>query len=57
MRRSVLVVLLAGLAGPCTPALAATVRVDARKSVVIYRAAPNERNDVRIAESMGGLGR
>jgi hypothetical protein len=53
MRRSVLVVLLAGLTMPCAPALAATARVDARKGVVVYRAGPNERNDLRIRASMG----
>ncbi len=51
MRRSVLVVLLAGLAVPCTPALAATVRLNEQTGVLEYRAAPGERNHVRISVS------
>ena len=47
MRRSVLVVLLAGLAVPCTPALAASVRLDYEQTGILeYRAAPGERNHV-----------
>jgi RTX calcium-binding nonapeptide repeat (4 copies) len=53
MRRSVMAVLLASLVVPCAPALAATVRVDERKGVVVYRAAPGERNDVLITASDG----
>ena len=48
MRRSVLVILLAGLAVPCTPALAATVHLNERTGFLVYRAAPGERNHVRI---------
>ena len=48
MRRSVLVILLAGLAVPCTPALAATVHLNERTGFLEYRAAPGERNHVRI---------
>jgi hypothetical protein len=51
MRRSVLAVLLAGLAVPCAPAVAATVRVDYSRNALIYRAAPGERNKVRITAS------
>jgi hypothetical protein len=53
MRRSVLVVLLAGLAVPSTPALAATVRIDYQRDALVYRALPGERNHLRITASTG----
>jgi hypothetical protein len=52
MRRSLLIVLLAGLTVPSAPALAATVRVSYEKDALIYRAAPGERNNLRIAASV-----
>src|SRR4029078_11100284 len=51
MRRLVLAVILAGLGVPCAPVLGATVRVDHSRSALIYRAAPGERNNVRITAS------
>ena len=51
MRRSVLALLLAALTVPCAPAVAATVRVDYQRNALIYRAAPGERNKVRITAS------
>jgi RTX calcium-binding nonapeptide repeat (4 copies) len=53
MRRSVLAMTVAALALQCAPALAASVRIDKRKSVVVYRAAPNERNQLVISPSEG----
>ena len=55
MRRSVLVILLAGLAVPCTPALAATVRVDHEQDALVYRAAPGERNHFSMTASNGSI--
>jgi hypothetical protein len=50
MRRSLLVVPLALLLllVPSGSAVAATVRLDDRTGDVVYRAAPGERNDLRI---------
>ena len=53
MRRSVLIAVLAGLSMHCPPAVAATVRVDERNSLVVYKAAPHERNDLRLMASEG----
>jgi hypothetical protein len=49
MRRSVLFVLLAGLALPVAPALAASVRVSYVRGALVYQAAPGERNRMTIA--------
>ena len=46
-------VLLVGLAMPCTPALAATARVDHLRDALIYRAVPGERNHLSITASPG----
>jgi hypothetical protein len=51
MRRSVLIVLLTSFAMSCTPALAATVRVDYQRDALIYRAAPGERNRLSVTAS------
>ena len=48
MRRSVLFVLLAGLALPCPPALAAKVWVSYTRDALVYQAAPGERNRLTI---------
>ena len=53
MRRSVLVITLAGLVVPCTPALAASVRVDYERDALVYRAAPGERNHFSMTASTG----
>jgi RTX calcium-binding nonapeptide repeat (4 copies) len=53
MRRSVMAMLLASLVVPCAPAGAASVQVNERRGVVVYRAAPGERNDLRITASDG----
>jgi RTX calcium-binding nonapeptide repeat (4 copies) len=53
MRRSVLVVLLAGVSMPSAPALAATVRVDYQRDAVVYRAAPGEWNRLSVTASRG----
>jgi hypothetical protein len=51
MRRSVLVVLLVGLAVPGGPALAATVQLNERTGFLEYRAASGERNHFSMTAS------
>lgn len=51
MGRSILAAVIGALVLQSSPALAATVRIDEGKGVLVYRAAPGERNDLRIARS------
>ena len=54
MRRSLLVFPLAFvLLGPCGSAVAASIRLDDQTGDLIYRAAPGERNDLRIRATGG----